>query len=41
MKESNIIISDCNRENVVILLQTTNITIMKAVGNHLDQCQVT
>ena len=41
IKEANIILSDCNRENLVILLQTTNMIILKAIGNYLEQCQVT
>ena len=43
IKESNTILSDCNGENLVTLLQTTctNITILKAIRNYLDQCQVT
>ena len=40
-KESNLILSDCNREKLVILLQTTNIFILKAIGNYLEQCHVT
>ena len=40
-KESNINLSDCNRENLVIVWQTTNIKILKAIGNYLQQCQVT
>ena len=40
IKESDIILSDCNRENLVILLQTTNMIILKAIGNYLEQCQV-
>ena len=41
IKESNIVLSDCNRENLALLLQTTNIIILKAIGNYLEQCQVT
>ena len=40
-KESNIILSDCNQENLVTLLQSTNIIILKAIANYLEQCQVT
>ena len=40
-KESNLTLSDCNRENLVILLQSTNISILKAIGNYLEQCHVT
>ena len=41
IKESDIILLDCNRENLVILLQTTNMIILKAIKNYLEQCQVT
>ena len=41
IKESTIMLSDCNRENLVLLLQITNIIILKAIGNYLEQCQVT
>ena len=41
-KESNNILSNCNQENcLVTLLQTTKIIILKAIGNYLEQRQVT
>ena len=41
IKDSNMILTDDNKYNLIIVLQTSNILVLKAIGHYLEQCHVT
>ena len=41
IKDSSIILTDNNIDNLIKVLQTSNILVLKAIGNYLEQCHVT
>ena len=41
IKDSSIIFTDNKIDNLIKVLQTSNILVLKAIGNYLEQCHVT
>ena len=41
IKDSSIILTDNNIDNLIKVLRTSNILVLKAIGNYLEQCHVT
>ena len=41
IKDSSMILTDDNKDNLITVLQTSNILVLKAIGQYLEQCYVT
>ena len=41
IKDSSMILTDDNKDNLITALRTSNILVLKAIGNYLEQCHVT
>ena len=41
IKDSSMILTDDNKDNLITVLQTSNILVIKAIGHYLEQCHVT